>query len=272
MASKALLLTFSQWQHLAQCNWPWTPLCHPSPPCASPVPVPPPSTYPPPPQKNSNFPFCIFTTCFRSRGRMKWFCKSKCPSADGQTWHGGRWRTRVGGWGGAGGAAPTAAECDKMQSGILCPPRSRIGPEKEHVRGTMACPSRSRRVWVTAAMFIGRLRWQSGQGRGRGGWVLFRQELGLSSDSKILLIYDVSTAVFSPTPLTSADRSPAGKRWHSVKLFVCLLLTFNAEDRYQARQPGALQHLDLRFSHTEIFTLKMFLYSKMYYTLCAEQF
>lgn len=271
MASKALLLTFSQWQHLAQCNWPWTPLCHPSPPCASPVP---PATFnlPTPPKKNSNFPFCIFTTCFRSRGRMKWFCKSKCPSADGQTWHGGRWRTRVGGWGGAGGAAPTAAECDKMQSGILCPPRSRIGPEKEHVRGTMACPSRSRRVWVTAAMFIGRLRWQSGQGRGRGGWVLFRQELGLSSDSKILLIYDVSTAVFSPTPLTSADRSPAGKRWHSVKLFVCLLLTFNAEDRYQARQPGALQHLDLRFSHTEIFTLKMFLYSKMYYTLCAEQF
>lgn len=54
--------------------------------------------------------------------------------------------------------APTAAECDKMQSGIRCPPRSRIGPQKEHVRGTMACPSRSGRAWVTAAMFIGQLR------------------------------------------------------------------------------------------------------------------
>lgn len=51
-----------------------------------------------------------------------------------------------------------------------------------------------------------------GAGAGAGGSALFRQELGLSSDSKILLIYVVSTPVFSPTPLTSADRSPAGKR------------------------------------------------------------
>lgn len=29
---------------------------------------------------------------------------------------------------------------------------------KEHVRGTMACPSQSGRAWVTAAMFIGQLR------------------------------------------------------------------------------------------------------------------
>lgn len=31
----------------------------------------------------------------------------------------------LGGAGGGSGAAPTAAECDKMQSGILCP----LGPE-----------------------------------------------------------------------------------------------------------------------------------------------
>lgn len=49
-------------------------------------------------------------------------------------------------------------------------------------------------------------------GGGGGGPVLFRQELGLSSDSKILLIYDISTPVFSPTPLTPADKHPAGKR------------------------------------------------------------
>lgn len=40
---------------------------------------------------------------------------------------------------------------------------------------------------------------------------LFRQELGLSSDSKILLIYDVSTPVFSSTLLTSADKHLAGR-------------------------------------------------------------
>ncbi len=59
-------------------------------------------------------------------------------------------------WG--AGSAPTAAECDKMQSGIRQPLQSRIGPQKEHVRGMMACPSQSRRAWVTAAMFIGQLR------------------------------------------------------------------------------------------------------------------
>ena len=67
------------------------------------------------------------------------------------------------GAGGSGGEqgprpAPTAAECDKMQSGIRRPLQSRIGPRKEHVRGTMACPSQSGRAWVTAAMFIGQLR------------------------------------------------------------------------------------------------------------------
>lgn len=50
---------------------------------------------------------------------------------------------------------------------------------------------------------------------GGGGWggssVLFRQELGLSSDSKILLIYDISTPVFPTTPLTPADKHPAGR-------------------------------------------------------------
>lgn len=48
-------------------------------------------------------------------------------------------------------------------------------------------------------------------GRG-GGSALFRQELGLSSDSKIRLIYDISTAVFPTTPLTLADKCPAGRR------------------------------------------------------------
>lgn len=124
--------------------------------------------------------------------------------------------------------APTAAECDKMQSGIRRPLQSRIGPRKEHVRGTMACPSRSGRAWVTAAMFIGQLRWQSGG----DGSALFRQELGLSSDSKILLIYDISTPVFPPTPLTPTDKRPAGRRWHSAKLFVCLPLTFTTKDRF----------------------------------------
>lgn len=88
-------------------------------------------------------------------------------------------------------------------------------------------------------------------GRG-GGSVLFRQELGLSSDSKILLIYDVSTPIFSPTPLTPADKRPAGKRWHSVKLLVCLPLTFNAEDRVQARRLGAPPPFDLRVSEPNL--------------------
>lgn len=103
----------------------------------------------------------------------------------------------------------------------------------------MACPSQSGRAWVTAAMFIGRLRWQSGgvgvrvrAVEGRGGSALFRQELGLSSDSKIRLIYDISTAVFPTTPLTLADKRPAGRRWHSAKLFVCLPLTFAAKDHF----------------------------------------
>lgn len=47
---------------------------------------------------------------------------------------------------------------------------------------------------------------------GGGSLALFRQELGLSSDSKILLIYDISTPVFSPTPLTRNNNRPAGKR------------------------------------------------------------
>lgn len=51
MASKALLLTFSQWQHLAQCNWPLTPFGHPSPPCA-------------PPRPNFKFTFLHFHNLF----------------------------------------------------------------------------------------------------------------------------------------------------------------------------------------------------------------
>lgn len=155
--------------------------------------------------------------------------------------------TGVGGGDGVGGDWCSPHCCRMWQNAKWnsLPPQSRIGPEKEHVRGTMACPSRSRQVWVTAAMFIGRLRWQSGGG---GGLVLFRQELGMSSDSKILLIYDVSTPIFSPTPLTPADKRPAGKRWHSVKLLVCLPLTFNAEDRVQARRLGAPPPFDLRVS------------------------
>lgn len=70
----------------------------------------------------------------------------------------GGWRWCCGGLQWGSDPAPSAAKCDKMQSGIRCPPQSRIGPQKEHVRGTMACPSRSGRAWVTAAMFIGQLR------------------------------------------------------------------------------------------------------------------
>lgn len=61
--------------------------------------------------------------------------------------------------------------------------------------------------------------------KGGSSLALFRQELGLSSDSKILLIYDVSTPVFSSTLLTPTDKHPAGRWWHSAKLFVYLLLS-----------------------------------------------
>lgn len=46
---------------------------------------------------------------------------------------------------------------------------------------------------------------------GGGGPALFRQELGLSSDSKIRLIYGISTPVFPPTPLTPTDKRTAGR-------------------------------------------------------------
>lgn len=152
------------------------------------------------------------------------------------------------GLGGCGsGAAPTAAECDKMQSGILWPsvqnwPRERACERHDGMSFALqASLGDSCDVYRPASMTVG-------EGMGAGGSALFRQELGLSSDSKILLIYVVSTPVFSPTSLTSADRSSAGKRWHSLKLFVCLLLTFNAADRYQARRPAALPRFDLRCS------------------------
>lgn len=132
------------------------------------------------------------------------------------------------------GPAPTVAQCDKMQSGIHRPLQSRIGPEKEHVRGTLACPSESARACMTAAMFIGQLRWQSGGDSS----ALFRQELGLSSDSKILLIYDISTPVFSSTTLTPTDKRTAGRRWHSAKLFVCFPRTFTVKDPF----PSHTQH------------------------------
>lgn len=63
-------------------------------------------------------------------------------------------------------------------------------------------------------------------GRGGGhGPALFRQELGLSSDSKIPLIYDISTRVVPSPPLTPTNKHPAGRWWHSAKLFVYLLLS-----------------------------------------------
>lgn len=95
---------------------------------------------------------------------------------------------------------------------------------REHVRGAMACPSRSVRAWVTAAMFIGRLRWQWGG----YGPALCRQELGLSSDSKILLIYDISTPVFPSTPFDPRRQTPSGETMTFSKT-VCLLLTFTTK-------------------------------------------
>lgn len=61
---------------------------------------------------------------------------------------------------------------------------------------------------------------------GGGGSTLFRQELGLSSDSKILLIYDISTPVFSPTPLTPSTNAQQGDDDIQQNcLFVYLLLS-----------------------------------------------
>lgn len=47
---------------------------------------------------------------------------------------------------------------------------------------------------------------------GVDGSALFRQELGLSSDSKIQLIYDISTSVLHSTLATPNDKRPAGRR------------------------------------------------------------
>lgn len=97
---------------------------------------------------------------------------------------------------------------------------SKIGPAKEHARGAMACPSRVWRAWVTAVMFIGRLRWQSGG----DGSALFRQELGLSSDSKIWLIYDISTPGFPLDPLSPSPQNLP--HHHPRSTPPCWLLTF----------------------------------------------
>lgn len=53
---------------------------------------------------------------------------------------------------------PNVTKCKVEFTAPPHPPESRIGPPKEHVRGTMACPSQAGRAWVTAAMFIGQLR------------------------------------------------------------------------------------------------------------------
>lgn len=87
-----------------------------------------PSAPPPPPPSPIHthihtyldFPFQVFATCFPTDGRIKRFCRSECPSTDGQT---RQWIVVVGGGElGRSDPAPTAAECDKMQSGIRCPP------------------------------------------------------------------------------------------------------------------------------------------------------
>lgn len=114
--------------------------------------------------------------------------------------HGRRWFMVVLNWGvGRWGfllQPPLWLNVTKCEMEFASPSSPELAQGIEHVRGMMACPSRSVGAWVTAAMFIGQLRWQS------GGFspALFRQELGLSSDFKILLIYDISTSV-SPLPL-----------------------------------------------------------------------
>lgn len=83
------------------------------------------------------------------------------------------------------------SECDKMQSGICQSLHSRIGPGKSLQAydgmsfASLASLVDSCNVYRPASMTV---RWD--------GLALFRQELGLSSDSKIQLIYGISTLVF----------------------------------------------------------------------------
>lgn len=160
---------------------------------------------------------------------MKWFCRSKCPSTDGQTWQG-----IVGGSGGGGLqlGSWSSPHCSWMWQNAkwnsLAPPVQNWPTERACERhdgmsfAVRASLGDSCDVYRPASMTV----------REGGNSALFRQELGLSSDSKILLIYDISTPVFPPTPLTPTDKHPAGRRWHSAKLFVCLPLTFTTKDRF----------------------------------------
>lgn len=187
--------------------WPSAPLSQPS--------TPPGFITPP---THRNFSFCVFTTCFRTDKRIKWFCRSKCPVTDGQPWH---WVVAVGGarmwfW-----SDPHCcwmwqnAKWNSLPPSVQNWPRERACERHDSMSfAVQASLGDSCDVYRPASMTVG-----------GGSLALFRQELGLSSDSKILLIYDISTPVFSPTPLTRNDKCPAGKRWHSIKLFVFLLLS-----------------------------------------------
>lgn len=127
-----------------------------------------------------------------------------------------RYDTGAGGEGGVGGAAvlvqppllPNATKCKVEFStpSVQIWPRERTCERCDGMSfAVQASLGDSCDVYRPASMTVV-------AGAGTGGSALFRQELGLSSDSKILLIYGVSTPAFSPTPLTSADRNPAGKR------------------------------------------------------------
>lgn len=61
--------------------------------------------------------------------------------------------------------------------------------------------------------------------KGGSSLALFRQELGLSSDFKILLIYDISTSVFPSTPLTPRRQTPSWEMMAFDKI-VCLFTCY----------------------------------------------
>lgn len=155
----------------------------------------------------------MFATCFPTDGRIKRFSRSECPSTDGQT---RQWIVGVGGASGRGvwgvriqpPLLPNVTEC-KVEFAAPPPSVQNWPSERTCERhdgmsfAVRASLGDSCDVYRPASMTVG--------GRG-GGPALFRQELGLSSDSKIRLIYDISTSVFPPAPLTLADKCPAGRR------------------------------------------------------------
>lgn len=156
----------------------------------------------PPTQAHLDFPFRVFTTCFGSDSGIKWFCRGKCPSTDGRTGPGARrWRRCCG--------FSSSPHCCRMWQNAKW---NSLPPSVQNWLTERTCDRHdgmsfagraslgdSCDVYRAASMTVG-----------GGGSALFRQELGLSSDSKILLIYDISTPVFSPTPLTSSTNAQRG--------------------------------------------------------------